>query len=231
MDPSPTLPVAEIFTSLQGEGIWVGVPSTFVRLSGCNLRCVWCDTPYASWQPEGESMTLDAIEQEFRRAGVRHAVITGGEPMIFGLLPALTQRLRAAGAVITIESAGTALQPVECDLMSLSPKLANSTPHGTDWARRHEERRYRPEVARALMDAYPYQLKFVVTGPEDLPEIDDWLVAVGEYERERVLLMPEGVDAETLTARMRELAPLCLRRGFRLSPRLHVHLFGNTRGT
>src|SRR5580698_11608489 len=127
----PGLKIAELFYSLQGEGSLIGVPSFFIRTSGCNLRCSWCDTPYTSWQPEGSEMSLDAICAELQRHPARHVVVTGGEPMISPEIVALTERLRALGLHITIETAGTVFQPVACDLMSISPKLSNSTPEGT----------------------------------------------------------------------------------------------------
>src|SRR5439155_14137965 len=117
--------IAEIYTSLQGEGLLTGTPSVFVRTSGCNLRCWFCDTPYTSWQPEGEDWSVDAIIEEAQRlaAEIRHVVVTGGEPMLFAELIPLCARLHSAGLHITIETAGTLLLPVHCDLMSISPKL------------------------------------------------------------------------------------------------------------
>src|SRR5437868_469678 len=99
--------VAEIFYSLQGEGSLVGVPSVFVRTSGCNLRCGWCDTPYTSWKPEGDELSLDEIMQRVGSFAARHVVVTGGEPMIAPEIAALTERLRGNGLHITIETAGT----------------------------------------------------------------------------------------------------------------------------
>src|ERR1700761_919619 len=157
----PGLKIAELFYSLQGEGSLVGVPSFFIRTSGCNLRCVWCDTPYTSWNPVGEEMSVDTIVAEALRHPARHAVVTGGEPMIAPEVVQLTERLRAAGMHITIETAGTVIKPVACDLMSISPKLANSTPEGP-FAGQHERLRYQPDVLRRLTNAYDYQLKFVV---------------------------------------------------------------------
>ena len=113
---------------MQGEGLLTGTPSVFVRASGCNLRCWFCDTPYASWTPEGEDLSVDEILAQVERHDCRHVVITGGEPMLFAELIPLTAALRAAGRHITIETAGTLYLPVQCDLMSISPKLANSTP-------------------------------------------------------------------------------------------------------
>src|SRR3954447_11040297 len=143
--------IAEIFYSIQGEGTLVGVPSVFVRVSGCNLRCTWCDTPYTSWTPEGDATPVAEIVNRVREyRGAKHVVITGGEPMIFEPVAALVGRLREDGYHITIETAGTVYQSAACDLMSISPKLANSTPWDRDerLASRHEEARYRPEVLK-----------------------------------------------------------------------------------
>ncbi|HXU50202.1 MAG TPA: 7-carboxy-7-deazaguanine synthase QueE, partial [Candidatus Binatia bacterium] len=117
--------ISEIFYSVQGEGMLTGVPSVFVRTSGCNLRCTWCDTPYTSWQPEGEERTIDSIVREVNGYNAAHVVITGGEPMI---APAIAELTQALTQHITIETAGTVFVDVRCDLMSISPKLANSTP-------------------------------------------------------------------------------------------------------
>ena len=121
--------IAELFASIQGEGLLTGVPSLFIRASGCNLRCAWCDTPYTSWRSEGEERTLDGIMEWVRGyPRFRHAVLTGGEPMIFPEVVPLSKELKQAGFHVTIETAATVFQPAACDLMSLSPKLANSTP-------------------------------------------------------------------------------------------------------
>ena len=224
--------IAEIFYSIQGEGMLAGVPSVFVRTSGCNLRCTWCDTPYTSWKPEGRDMPLDAILAEARSHAATHVVVTGGEPMIVDDIVPLTRALKNSGLHVTIETAGTVHQPVACDLMSVSPKLANSTPHdreGGRWAAQHDRLRYQPEALRRLMADYAYQLKFVVAAPEDLEEIENILKETGA-DRTRVVLMPEGTDTETLRDRGRWLAEICKRERFRYGPRLHIDLFGNRRG-
>lgn len=228
------LRIAEIFSSIQGEGIWAGTPSTFVRVSGCNLRCVWCDTPYASWDPEGPMMDLGSIYEEVRASGLRHVVLTGGEPMLFGAIVSLAQMLRASAHVTTVETAGTVYRDLPCDLMSISPKLAHSTPSAvTGWAKRHEEARLDVEVLTRLLNEYPCQLKFVVnpeTG-DDAAEIEALLSDLPFVPPDRILLMPEGTDTTTLSRRTKQLIPLCMERGWRVSPRLHIELFGNTRAT
>jgi 7-carboxy-7-deazaguanine synthase len=224
--------IAEIFYSIQGEGMLLGMPSIFVRTSGCNLRCTWCDTPYTSWQPEGQDLSIEQIAAAVEQNAARHVVVTGGEPMIAPELVSLTQKLRAAGLHITIETAGTVYARVECDLMSVSPKLANSAPHQREngrWAAQHDRLRYQPEILKRLTREYAYQLKFVVTSPEDLAEIArirDTLAV----DRSRVVLMPEGTDRDTLRERGLWLAEMCKREGYRFSPRLHVELWGNQRG-
>jgi len=220
--------IAEIFYSIQGEGSLVGAPSVFVRTSGCNLRCSWCDTPYTSWNPEGEDLSLQQIAAKVAGFHAPYVVLTGGEPMIAPGVTELTHLLRAAGAHLTIETAGTVFHHVECDLMSISPKLSNSTPEGPFRAQ-HERLRFQPDVLRQLMTTYEYQLKFVIAQPEDMQEVQRVIDHV-EADPRRVILMPEGRDTETLRARSLWLAEISKQRGYRLSPRLHVDLWGDRRG-
>ncbi len=224
--------IAEIFYSVQGEGMLTGTPSVFVRTSGCNLRCTWCDTPYTSWSPEGVEMSVADVLAEVRRHPCTHVVVTGGEPMIQPAVVELTNALHDSGLHITIETAGTVWAPVVCDLMSISPKLANSTPvdrEGGRWAAMHERVRHQPDVLRRLMAEYPHQLKFVIAAPEDMEEVER-LIGEVDADRSRVVLMPEGIDVETLSERGRWLVEICKERGYRFSPRLHVMLWGNLRG-
>jgi len=220
--------ISEIFYSLQGEGGLVGVPSIFVRTSGCNLRCNWCDTPYASWNPEGEEMTIDAIMASVRKYPATYVVVTGGEPMIAPGIWELTSRLKRAGMHVTIETAGTVWADVQCDLLSISPKLKNSTPEG-QFAAQHERLRIQPEVLTRLMSLHEYQLKFVIAERGDLDEIRALVKTLGAPRR-NVILMPEGVDPETLRERTKWVAEMCKAEGFRFTPRLHIELYGNKRG-
>jgi len=230
------LRIAEAFSSLQGEGIYAGVPSAFIRISGCHLRCVWCDTPYASWNPEGPLQEVGELVDWFASQAVRHAVITGGEPMIFSGAAELAGELKARGAVVTIETAGAAWQEIPCDLMSISPKLSNSDPgrEAGFWRERHIQNRSNREPLARLLAEYDCQLKFVVN-PEgegdDLAEIDSMLDGMPAIAPERIFLMPEGTEAETIWRRARALAPVIMERGWRLGPRLQIDLFGDTRGT
>jgi Organic radical activating enzymes len=228
--------ISEIFYSLQGEGELTGVPSVFVRTAGCNLRCNWCDTPYASWQPEGETRSVEEIVAEISRHTARHVVLTGGEPMIAKDIHALASAVKTLGHHLTIETAATvAPAGIACDLASLSPKLSSSAPDERlpeQWRTRHEETRWRPDVVRAWIDAYPFQLKFVVSAPADVDEIETMLREVGrEIPPSKVLLMPEGTTMDALRKRAVWLGELCKARGYRYAHRLHVELYGNKRGT
>jgi 7-carboxy-7-deazaguanine synthase len=230
-----TIKIAELFYSIQGEGKLMGVPSVFVRVSGCNLRCVWCDTGYASWDPEGDEMTVEAIVDAVAAQGAKHVVVTGGEPMIMPAMGALCESLKSRGLHITIETAATVFSPVVMDLASLSPKLSNSTPHereGGRFAQLHERQRLRPGVIQQFIDHAPaFQLKFVVSGERDLAEIRAILDELKGWRPEDVLLMPEGTDVQTLRERSVWVGELCKQSGFRFCPRLHVELYGNTKGT
>ena len=126
--PVKAVQIAEIFESIQGEGPWAGTQSLFIRTSGCNLRCWFCDTPYTSWKPEGTAFSLDELSWRVADCAAPDVVLTGGEPMLLPDLVPLAQRCRELGKRITIETAGTVDQPVVCDLMAISPKLSNSVP-------------------------------------------------------------------------------------------------------
>jgi 7-carboxy-7-deazaguanine synthase len=252
--------ISEIFRSLQGEGRLTGAESIFVRAGGCNLRCRFCDTPFASWTPEGDDLSVAEIlaRVEQLRNGpppaflaairpepsdfpnVRHVVLTGGEPMLFADMVPLTAALHGLGLHITIETSGTLYLPVACDLMSISPKLSNSTPlpepdprwpePDPRWIARHEQHRYAPDVIRRLLAEYGYQLKFVVDCPADCHEIETYLANFPEIDRSRVMLMPQGIDADALAEKASWLIPYCAAHGFSYCARRQIEWFGPERG-
>lgn len=228
--------ISEIYSSLQGEGILTGTPSTFVRTSGCNLRCWFCDTRFASWNPQGEQLSIEMIRERCSQFDNRHTVLTGGEPMIYKQLPHLTEMLRALDQHITIETAGTVYQPVACDLMSISPKLASSKPLelSPKWQAAHEARRENLGIVASLLSEYPYQLKFVVDNQQDADEVLDYLERLTQIvavDRDRILLMPQGTNQEHLTHQSEWLIPWCEEHGLRFCPRAHIEWYGNKRGT
>ncbi len=227
--------LSELFYSIQGEGKLVGVPSVFVRASGCNLRCVWCDTPYTSWNPEGEETPVETIVERVLAYDCSHVVLTGGEPVIMPDILQLCESLKRHQKHITLESAATVYKPLPIDLASLSPKLANSTPwqrEGGRFAVLHEKNRINLTTIQSFIDTSPdVQLKFVVSDEKDLAEIDGLLKQLTGWRPADVLLMPEGTDAPTLDSRAGWIADVCKKTGYRYCPRLHVQLYGHTRGT
>ncbi len=196
---------------------------------------MWCDTPYASWNPQGEALSIDQIMNEIQQHQSHDVVVTGGEPMVMPDIAELCRRLKVAGHYITMETAATVFVPVAMDLASLSPKLSNSTPvhrQGGQFAAAHEKQRLNIPVIQQFIDHAPdFQLKFVVSNEKDLQEIDEILSAIHSWEPSDVLLMPEGIDAASLGEKAEWIVELCKRRGFRFCPRLHIALFGNKRGT
>ncbi len=226
------LRICEVYESLQGEGLLTGTPSTFVRTSGCNLRCWFCDTPFASWQPEGDYFTVEQVMEQISVLSPKHVVLTGGEPMIQSSVVDLARSVRDAGYHLTIETAGSVWQELECDLWSISPKLIRSAPPSDSggWREAHDQRRHQPDVVRRMMRG-DYQLKFVVDSLQDAEEVLAYLDDLGAYDRQRVLLMPQGIDVETLDQQARWLEPWCHEHDVRYCPRQHIYWYGNRRGT
>jgi 7-carboxy-7-deazaguanine synthase len=238
------LPINELFYSLQGEGKLSGVPSVFVRSSGCNLRCWYCDSYHTSWEPTGAWLSIDEIVDEVLSYDqADHVVFTGGEPLIHEESVELLDELGDYGYHSTVETNGTIYRDAQIDLASISPKLASSTPTPErdpkgdgEWADRHEDRRIDMDALSELVDSYDSQLKFVVTGGGDLPEIEDLVERIREASETRigdddVLLMPEGMTREELDAKRNDVAELAMEYGYRYTPRLHVDLWNDAPGT
>ncbi|MFO0978193.1 MAG: 7-carboxy-7-deazaguanine synthase QueE [Planctomycetaceae bacterium] len=223
--------IAEIFESVQGEGPWAGTQSLFIRTSGCNLRCWFCDTPYTSWKPEGTAWTLAELCHRVAESSAPDVVLTGGEPMLVPDLVPLTEYCRSLGKRITVETAGTVDLPVTADLMAISPKLSNSSPEDATWKQRHEASRFRPDVIRALTSRYQSILKFVIDKPEDVTELQQWLQQIPELQPSMVWVMPQSRTREQLREKSPWLRELARKHGFNFSSRLHIEMFGNQRGT
>jgi 7-carboxy-7-deazaguanine synthase len=224
--------INEIFYSIQGEGFLAGVPSVFVRLAGCPLRCRWCDTKYAWSEEAGRQQTIDEIIRQVHDWPCKFVVVTGGEPMINPELPELVRKLKIAGKHITIETAGIAyISDLPCDLMSISPKLSNSLPDGEKSAALHRDSNLDIAVLNELIDHYNYQLKFVVDSESDLPEIEQTLRKLSNVDSEKVMLMPQAAARDEFLQKAPMVADLCKRTGFSFCQRLQVLLWDNQRGT
>jgi 7-carboxy-7-deazaguanine synthase len=224
--------VNEIFYSLQGEGILTGVPSVFMRLAGCPLRCKWCDTKYGWDETAGAHYSIERIVRVVQQYPSEYLVITGGEPMIDSELPQLVQKLKLCEKHITIETSGIAFVPeLNCDLMSISPKLTNSTPTQPDLAKIHEDSRLDTAVLSELIDNYEYQLKFVVDSQDDLIEIQQTIEDIGNVDPEKVMLMPQAENRRQLLAKSPMVVDMCMHTGFKFCQRLQIMLWDNKRGT
>lgn len=240
----PALPINELFYSLQGEGRLAGTPTVFVRTSGCNLRCWFCDSYHTSWEPKHAWMDIDSIVEEVQAyEQATHVVLTGGEPLMHDESELLLEKLDAAGYHTTVETNGTFDPDAPIQLASISPKLASSTPtperaptDAGEWADRHEDKRIDMEALTGLIESYEYQLKFVVTGPEDMSEINDLVTRIRAESTESVpdtsiLLMPEGQTREQLASTRDTVAELAMEHGYSYTPRLHVDLWNDAAGT
>jgi 7-carboxy-7-deazaguanine synthase len=224
--------INEIFYSLQGEGFLAGVPSVFIRMAGCPLRCRWCDTKYAWDKEAGRQYSIDEIVRTVQQWPSRFVVITGGEPMVNPDLPSLVRELKAVVKHITIETAGIAYIPdMPCDLMSISPKLSNSVPDEPKLAAIHKDSKLDLAALGALIDNYNYQLKFVVDSEADLKEIEETIKKLATADREKIMLMPQAATRQKLLVKSSMVADMCKHAGFAFSPRLQVLLWNNERGT
>jgi 7-carboxy-7-deazaguanine synthase len=221
----------EIFPSIQGEGPSRGLPSVFLRLALCNLRCSWCDTRY-TWDWERYDRRTEIVEmdpgsvvREIERFGHRNVVITGGEPLLQQrVLVPLAVALKRSGRRLEVETNGT-LTPVPTladavDQWNVSPKLASS---GNPAALREAKASLSFFATRASA-----RFKFVVCAPADVDGVRELVDRYG-VPAERVTLMPEAQDPSTLVARNSWLAPACREAGFDLSPRLQIILWGGAR--
>ena len=248
--------------TFQGEGKLTGTACLFIRTSACNLRCAWvgldgngslCDTPYSSHNPEKNQMDVDDIVQivleNTSDQNINHVVISGGEPTMHAdALVELVQELNSLGYHITIETNATIYDERisrYSDLMSMSPKLASSTPwvanlknsgveYKQKWAERHERNRINIEVMQQYINDRhhhdcDFQLKFVVATEQDIEEIESILSQLTGFNPSDICLMPEGVDVNTLNSRTGWVAEQALKRGWRFCPRLHILMFGKSR--
>lgn len=225
--------VSEIFYSIQGEGQLAGVPSVFIRVLGCNLHCVWCDTKYSSWETEkGIAYTITEMIDIIQQYPTQYVVITGGEPTIAEDISILTKKLSQLGKHITIETNGTHYIPdIHANLVSISPKLQHSTPIGTKFEQQHTKLRLNIHALQQWIQHSDFQFKFVVRTPSDMQEINIILNQLHPLPPpEQILLMPLGTAPTQLQEIYTWLIAECLKYGYRLCPRWHIDLFGGKRG-
>jgi 7-carboxy-7-deazaguanine synthase len=244
----------------QGEGKLLGTSCLFIRTSGCNLRCAWvgadgngspCDTPYSSHHPEKNMIEVDDVVKLVHAniGKMKHVVVSGGEPTMQQGLSELLVKLQSLGLHTTIETNATIFNANIArytNLVSMSPKLASSTPHQPNlentgiaysehWARKHDAKRRNIEAIQQYIDyairyGNDFQLKFVVQNPMDIVEIEtDFLAHLSGVAADDVVLMPEGTSSDMLADRSYWAIEAAVERGWRFTPRLHIELFGKAR--
>jgi len=231
--------INEIFYSIQGEGTFTGRPSIFVRTSGCNLKCGFCDTPYTSHDPESEYLEIYEIIQKLEelRSDCHHIVITGGEPMMQRNLPDFVNALKDRGNKVTVETNGTIWNPdVKPDLFSVSPKTSNSIPYNMDHPKRDRfvelHKKYNVfdhSIPPLVESGVEYQMKFVIQSREDLKEIQDFNTKFN-IPNSNVFLMPEGTTRESQRNKAFTIAEICKEFGYNYCPRVHIEIWGPKRG-
>lgn len=228
--------ISETFgPTIQGEGMFTGVPSYFIRTSGCHLRCVWCDSKYTSWEPVGGIIELDSLIQPAVDSKCSHIVITGGEPMLFPTqIATLIAKLRAAipSVVITIETSGVRYdKSVKPDLWSVSPKLKSAEPNEEQFPKEsilHRRGLNNNEVPKFL-NGKDVQYKFVVVTERDVEEVL-WFVSHYELPTNKIWLMPEGITREEILKKTEWVVEQCKKYQFNLSIRAHALIWGARRG-
>lgn len=232
-----TLPITEVFTTLQGEGPAAGRPATFIRTGGCNLSCSWCDTPY-TWDPKRfdlrEEISRRPVDSILEAVDAPIAVITGGEPLLHQSSDGwgqLLAGLASRGKAVHVETNGTVAPSPRTqglvDLAVVSPKLAHA----------HADARtgldpYQPKVldvfaAMALRGRAV--LKVVVRSHADCVEAVQLADAHG-FPRSVVWLMPEGTTVEALQSHWADICNDAIALGVNATHRLHVLAWSDERG-
>ena len=211
--------VSEIFYSIQGEGLLAGRPSVFIRLAGCPLRCKYCDTEYAIDSSAGTKMSIDEIMKKALKHSPDYAVITGGEPLISPHIALLCETIKKQNIHITIETAGIKFVPnLTCDLMSISPKLSNAHDNEPD-----KTGYLKIDQIAELIKNYDYQLKFVMEKIEDITEVHQILNDLKDFDRSKILLMPQAKNITQYLRISPLIVELCKANGFVFSPRLQLY--------
>ena len=238
--------IIEVTTVIQGEGRTAGSLSVLVRTTGCPLRCEFkdskCDTAYASWKTEEGKYEIDDVEahiERYRHLGILQLIITGGEPLMHtDLVLDLIKLAHKYHMLACIETSGAYSLTIgekyrESVFFSISPKLSNSDPHISDEisfedATRHKKMRCNYKAMKHLMSQANYQIKFVISKPEDFEEIETTMIAM-DAKRQDVLLMPEGITKDQIDAKRKWVMEACIERGYSYSDRLHVLAWDNKR--
>lgn len=217
-------PVSEVFQSFQGEGRNAGRNAVFVRFWGCNLACTWCDTPY-SWQADKidhqvklpTDFIAELITTKFNTASV--VIFTGGEPSLYEKqIRAIQDAIEEKGMypLWEIETNGSKELTGNYDQINISPKLPSSG--------------NKPYEIKAADEHTSFDFKFVIGSAEDIVEMEK-IIEKHDARPHHVYLMPLGTTVEQQLESSKLIVPYALAKGYNLSIRQHIFLFGDTKGT
>lgn len=231
-----------VFNTLQGEGKFIGYPSTFVRLSRCNLRCEWknpdgsttkCDTPYTSFDPELNINNVESVKDSVMKYNSEHVVISGGEPYFQKIVTNLIDALVNEGKFVTVETNGTIFRPSKANFISISPKLSSSS-SSEKFGHAHNTQRLNYDSLSKFIVNHDYQFKFVVNDEADLDEIEEIIHTLIKYVgidiRKHVWLMPQGTTESQFKEKQEWLWEVCKKHNFKYTDRLHIRVFGQRVG-
>lgn len=222
--------LTEIFKTIQCEGTLTGMVSVIVRLGGCNLQCKWCDERFSSRAKGGLEISINELLKKINKYNCKNIIITGGEPLIYKEIIELSNRLKDADYHVTIETNATIQKRINCDLISMSPKLSHSIPNNIP-SEGYERKRINIEAIRYYIRNYDYQIKFVVGLEEDFNEIEAILLKIGDYDRSKILIMPLASSRRQLFAIQKNIVKLCVERNYRYGNRLQLQIWGKGKET
>lgn len=219
--------VAEVFKSIQCEGILTGRVSVFIRLAGCNLNCYWCDEKQSNNIEQSNEISILELLQTVSKYNCNDIVITGGEPLIAKDIVELTKILKENNYTIIVETNGTVIKDIKADLVSLSPKLGNSEP--TPFIAKylyHRNNRINIEALQYYNENYNCQLKFVVENDSDFEEIESILEKSEISDMRSVLIMPLASTRDQLLKAQSKIVSQCIKYGYRFTTRLQLLIWG-----
>lgn len=223
--------ICEMFYSIQGEGRLQGVPSVFLRLTGCNLNCEWCDTSEVLENHTRVKYTDGELLQEIKKYPCSHVVITGGEPTLCREINSWILLFKENGYMVTVETNATIPINLACDLVSMSPKLSNSIPVSAGnrgIMDSHDRKRINIEAIKNFIKHQDYQIKFVCRALQsDMDEVKGILEQIGTYDNTKVMIMPLADSRDELYAIQRDLVRLCISNNFRYANRLQLQIWDN----